>query len=134
MHSYFWEGFGVPFQLGDIWVHVCLALLNWQAWGIYLKNYLQVLMSGLLKFYEIKTDSWWSQFPLSLVKYLNCVFMFRDGVSESQFEQVLTVELNQIIKVNRSDSFLVQFDNVLNCWNLTYTLFWVRAMITHFSL
>lgn len=45
---------------------------------------------------------------LILIHFLICFLMFRDGVSESQFKQVLDIELNQIKKVTCNTPF-VQF-------------------------
>lgn len=51
------------------------------------------------------------------IHLLICPFMFRDGVSESQFKQVLDIEINQIIKVSATLPFVVQFDYLIGCCN-----------------
>lgn len=52
--------------------------------------------TGALTFLVSVMSSWYSQYDELLSLWsTNC----RDGVSESQFNEVLNVELNQIIKV-----------------------------------
>lgn len=58
-------------------------------------------------------------------------FLFRDGVSESQFNQVLNIELDQIIKVLLPTHFpnCLNWSGKLNCWTV-----WTSKLYDLFSL